>query len=843
MMNISDYNCLWAKKSKNDFLYMPVLIHLLDTESAILTLYNNTISDSLKNLLNKEINGSVPSVLRFIALCHDLGKISPAFQRKKSYNNALDEYLASAAGGLNIYSGNDDGKCPHNLISQQIAENLGVNSSVSCILGGHHGTFGGSRDLFSHAEACGFSSPWSDIQKTFFGFAAERSGFDINTVLSKKAQILLTGLLINADWLSSNEEIFPLFRADEQTVFDESFFTNRNEFAEKEIIRIFKFPDIDWQSGLREGIYDKRFGFSANDFQKAVIECATSVSSPGIMIIEAPMGCGKTEAALAAAEIFADKTGASGVYFALPTQATSDGIFSRILSWLDSLGGVHNIQLAHGKAQFNEEFNKLPNSDIYDEEDNGAVAESWFGGRKKSLLTNFAVGTIDRILKAAQRSKHVVLSHLGLAQKIVIIDECHAYDAYMSEYLDRLLYFLGKYGVPVIILSATLPYTKRSDLISAYTGQKTELKNLCYPLITYSDDENITERAVTDNADKKQIRIIKSADFDLLTFLTDKLCGGGSAAVIMNTVKSAQKAAELLREQFGDDVMLIHSRFLPEDRAEKEKYLKEMIGKNGKFKPTDRFIVVGTQVIEQSLDIDFDLMITQIAPMDLLLQRIGRLHRHNRKRPPNLNLPICAVLDGDDDFKNSKIIYGDYLLLKTESLLSDLITLPDDIPVLVNKVYSEEPEDFEESYNEFKDKIIEKQRKADAFLLKKIEYSKYNTDLKGYSETQQTDSEAGVRDGNSGLEVIMIKASALDGVPDNARAKNIAKKLMRLPIGLSTPRILSELERRSVKFSEWLKSPWLNGMVFLTLDDNNETELEGYQIHYSKEEGLLYERI
>jgi CRISPR-associated endonuclease/helicase Cas3 len=841
-MTIADYNHIWAKKSKTDFLYLPVLVHLLDTETAILYLYNNIISDSLRSFLKDEV-GSVISVIRFIALCHDLGKISPAFQRKKSYNIALDEFLTNASGDLDIYCGSDDGNCPHNLISQQIAENIGVSTSVSCILGGHHGTFGSSRDLLSYSEACGFCPPWSDVQKTFFNYAVNRSGFDINTILSKKAQVLLTGLLINADWLSSNEDIFPLFSPDEQMLYEESFLENRNKFAENKIINIFKLPDIEWQSGLRETIYNKRFGFSANEFQKAVTDSAASASSPGIMIIEAPMGCGKTEAALAAAEIYAEKTGASGIYFALPTQATSDGIFSRILKWVKCLGGMHNIVLAHGKAIFNMEFMSLLTSDNYYGEDDGAVTESWFNGHKKSLLANFGVGTIDRILKAAQRSKHVVLAHLGLVQKIVIIDECHAYDAYMSEYLDRLLYFLGKYRVPVIILSATLPYTKRSDLISAYTGCKTELQSLSYPLITYSDGDKVIEHTDIKTGEKRQIAVIKSDNLDLSSFLVDKLDSGGSVAIIMNTVKAAQNTAKHLREKFGDNVMLIHSRFLPEDRSEKESYLKSMIGKNGKFKPEERFIVVGTQVIEQSLDIDFDLMITQIAPMDLLLQRIGRLHRHDRKRPEKLQNPICVVLESEDDFKSSEIIYGKYLLHKTESLLSDTITLPDDIPVLVNKVYSETSGDFEDSYNEFKNKIDEKQNKAKAFLLKKIDNSKYNIDLKGYSETLQTDSEAGVRDGNSGLEVIMVKVSELTGIPDNERAKNIAKKLMRLPIGLSTPKILNELERRSIKYSEWLKSPWLGGMVFMTLDDNNKTELEGYQVHYSKEEGLLYERI
>jgi CRISPR-associated endonuclease/helicase Cas3 len=838
-MTDKNYNFLWAKKSKTDFLYLPVLMHLLDTETAILALYNNTISESLRTILKNEIGDSVLSVLKFIALCHDLGKISPVFQRKKSFNpNGLDTYIEESVNDLPLHLGDDNKQCPHNLISQQIAEVMGVSTSVSCILGGHHGTFGSSRCLLSYPDACGFNSPWSDVQKTFFDCAIQRSGFDIKTVLSKKAQVLLTGLLITADWLSSNEEIFPLFPADEQISYEKSFLENRNEFAGNKIKNIFKLPDIYWQGAFRENLITKRFGFSANEFQKAVTSSAASVSSPGIMIIEAPMGCGKTEAALVAAEIFAEKTGASGIYFALPTQATSDGIFSRILCWMKTIEGVHNIQLVHGKAQFNEEFNNLPNSDIYDEEDNCAVTDSWFSGRKKSLLASFGVGTIDTILKAAQRSKHVVLAHLGLAQKIVIIDECHAYDAYMSEYLNRLLYFLGVYKVPVIILSATLPYKKRSELISAYTGEKTTLQNLNYPLITYSDGNNIIENVDIKPGDKKQITILKSDDFDLSSFLTDKLSGGGSAAIIMNTVKCAQKTAEILREQFGDDVMLIHSRFLPEDRAEKEKYLKSMIGKDGKLNPTDRFIVVGTQVIEQSLDIDFDIMISQIAPMDLLLQRIGRLHRHNRKRPEKLQKPICAVLESEDDFNSSEIIYGKYLLLKTQSLLSNYITLPDDISVLVNRVYSEEAEEFHDFYIKWQDKIKNSRYKAEDYLLPDFTPGIKNNDLKKFSGTEQNDRYRGVRESDDTIEVIMVNKKLLDREPCVEGAFRISEKTIRLPFELSSNKIIKELEIKSIKYKKWLDMPYLKGMLMLVLDDDNEAELDEYSIQYSKEIGF-----
>ncbi|MDR0991380.1 MAG: CRISPR-associated helicase Cas3' [Ruminococcus sp.] len=842
MPSVNDYRYLWAKKSRTEFKYLPVIIHLLDNESAVLSLYNRTLSDSLKKLLYTELGEDVIPTLRFIALSHDLGKISPIFQRKKSHFAELDKFLEDAVTGLDIYLGEFTQNCPHNLLSQFIAEKYGVDSSVSCILGGHHGIFGDSKDLLSEPGACGFNSEWESVQKLFFDYAVNRSEFNIKTVLSKRVQILFTGLLITADWLSSNEFIYPLIPADGNTVFDDEFFTQRNEIAEQKIVDIFKEPYTDWQSGLREGLIKTRFGFHANSFQKTVTEIASSVNNPGIMVLEAPMGCGKTEAALAAAEIFAGKTDASGLYFALPTQATSDGIFPRIRNWINKFEGVHNLQLSHGKAQFNEEYNSMPTSDIYDE-DSGAVVESWMNGRKKSLLSAFAVGTIDRILKAAQRSKHVVLSHLGLSQKIVIIDECHAYDAYMNVYLERLLYYLGIYNVPVIILSATLPYKTRSALISAYKRKKTSLESLNYPLISYSDGDETFEIPVADSTEKKRIEIKKCSSDDIISLLKEKLQSGGSAAVIMNTVRSAQAIAEVLRNEFGEDVLLIHSRFLAEDRAKKERFLKDMLGRGGKFNHKNRFIVVGTQVIEQSLDIDFDLMISQICPMDLLLQRIGRLHRHNRQRPELLKSPICCVCDSESDLKNAEYIYKKYLLYKTESLLSESITLPDDIPILVNEVYSKEPTEFIAYYEEFQNAVYESQNKAKDFLLKKIDYSKYNTDLKGFSDISQNDCEAGVREGDETFEVIMVKASELDRTPTPERALEIAKKLIRLPRVLSRNATLKELENRTKQYGEWLKSPWLSGMLIMTLDETNKTELTGFNIKYSEEEGLVYERI
>ncbi|MEK8106498.1 hypothetical protein NKG94_17000 [Micromonospora sp. M12] len=175
----------------------------------------------------------------------------------------------------------------------------------------------------------------------------------------------------------------------------------------------------------------------------------------------------------------ARRTGASGCYLALPTRATSDAMFARMLSWLRRLPdaqvgrGDRDVRLAHGKAALNPEYDQLRMTSLPSgiAEDTGGAAigvHRWLAGPKRTLLSSFVVGTIDQLLFAALRSKHLVLRHLGLAGKVVVIDEAHAYDVYMGRFLDRALEWLGAYGVPVVVLSATLPAHRRAELMAAY---------------------------------------------------------------------------------------------------------------------------------------------------------------------------------------------------------------------------------------------------------------------------------------------------------------------------------------------------------------------------------------
>lgn len=403
------------------------------------------------------------------------------------------------------------------------------------------------------------------------------------------------------------------------------------------------------------------------------------------------MGIGKTEAALVAVEQLAKKTDRSGMFFGLPTQATSNGIFSRVNDWLENLkddvSNRRSLRLLHGKAVLNEEFLNLPKSrNIHDSENsnekNIVTVNDWFSGRKLSILDDFTVGTVDQFLLLALKQKHLMLRHLGFANKVVVIDEVHAYDAYMSVYLYQAIKWMGAYGVPVVILSATLPIERRNRLIESYmvgSGYKFRRlskpnnfeNNEAYPLLTMNDGDKILQYDDFDilKGTDYEIKRLSKEDSTDITNLIEDITKQGIVGVIVNTVKKSQEFAKLCSNVFGKEhVFLLHSLFIATDRYKKEKELLDLIGKNGK---RPKFmIVIGTQVIEQSLDIDFDVLITDLAPIDLILQRMGRQHRHKRdNRPENLKTPKVYVLNSKDyDFdKASTYVYDPYLLLEQSS--------------------------------------------------------------------------------------------------------------------------------------------------------------------------------
>jgi len=913
---------LWAKKTSHqgDLFWLPLFVHMRDSTLVAEKLWNRWLCYGIKDrlMVGVEREEDAKKLLLFLAAAHDLGKATPVFQVKEArpLHRALDEQIEDRLQmvGLPIrsqFSFSQSRKTPHALATQVLLEAEGCHRNVAAILGAHHGKPQG----INATDECNISAysfnyyledegreAWRKVQKEIIRYALNLSGFlsvqDL-PVPDMSAQVLLSGLLIMTDWIASNEMYFPYIHLDETVDSTTPSLRATHAWCNLSLT----YPWVANRVFRGSELFQQRFTFdSPNALQVEAAEAAVDIDRPGILIIEAPMGQGKTEAALACAEIFAGNSKRSGVFFALPTQATSDGIFPRLCQWVGKLDedGLYSIGLAHGKAQFNEDYQALKEIEGstnfgYDDEDSLLVHE-WFEGKKKTMLADFVVGTIDQLLLAALRQKHVMLRHLGLAQKVVIIDECHAYDAYMNQYLNRALHWLGVYGVPVIVLSATLPASKRQSVIEAYLNKKASdsqvvdlfgqsikdehhvpkwVESVDYPLITYTDGGEVKQRTFVAEEKPKQIQLEFLPEDKLVSKLDELLSHGGCAGVVVNTVKRSQELARILRKHFGEEmVLLLHSRFLAPDRKEKENKLLQELGKPdiNRNRPEKR-IVIGTQVIEQSLDIDFDVLVTDIAPMDLLLQRIGRLHRHERQRPEKLKSAFCFIMGcSNDGFEEgTEQIYGKYLLMRTKTLLPDCLALPHDIPFLVQKTYEDklslfpEPVGFTQARAAHQNLIASKEERAKKFRIAPF-WPGTKQHLCGWLDTDMSHQhgEATVRDSDESIEVLLVQENEKGQlcflpwvengreileteVPSNELGKAIARQRIRLPRVLCSPwsidNTIKELEQTVIeRLFWWQQSPWLKGDLIVIVDQNYSATLNGYRLTYHPNDGLLYEK-
>src|SRR5690625_736816 len=894
------------------FKWLPLKQHLIDTNEIIKLLWEHWLSDRQKQIIITSLDDKneerAKQLVGFLASIHDLGKATPAFQAKQSFYSSIDLDLALldklenvGFNGIQQMKLRSERKSPHVLAGQALLESYGVAQDISSIIGAHHGKPEDNQEnvkyqLMSYPanyfqnqnQQDKVHKKWANAQEKIFHWALNLNGFKNIQELPKVnqvGQVILSGLLIMSDWIASNEKFFPLINMDDHKVPDQEI---RKQTGWLAWFNTYSWNPEEFIDATEA--YEKRLDFDEpRDMQAKFFEVIQRTKEVGIYILEAPMGGGKTEAALIGVEQLAEKTGTTGMYFGLPTQATSDGIFDRIFDWIKGLSvkdGERSIQLIHGKSELNDSYKNLPRAtNIADDLAEGVIANEWFAGRKTAVLDEFVVGTIDQFLMMSLKQKHLMLRHLGFSKKVIVIDEVHAYDAYMNQYLERALRWIGAYDIPVIILSATLPSKIRIQLMKAYMrGQGHKWREvekpkdwdttIQYPLITFNDGNEIKQECDIKVSNNKQIFIKSIKENDLLCVLEEELSDGGIAGVIVNTVRKAQTLAESIEHHFGEEqVEILHSSFIATDRIEKEKQLLNNIGK-GDDRP-DRKIIIGTQVIEQSLDIDFDLLISELAPMDLLIQRIGRLHRHDLDfRPVKLQQPTTYVMGMDEKFdfdSGSKAVYGAYLLIRTQILLPETINLPGDISKLVQATYSDEdlqlPEylisDYEKAKSKYNNKIEQKKSKAKGFQLDKPDL-RGSKNLIGWLDSQfradsEQRSEAQVRDIEETIEIIALNKkvrgygffNSAEDISQKIDQSNIQKEIvkhsLRLPHPLSTvyriEKTIDELELFNKKhLGIWQTSSWLKGELGVIFDENNEFVLNGFRLKYSPKYGLRYEK-
>lgn len=919
---LSQYYLLMAKTGRGtEEEWLPLWMHLKDTAGIMEKLVKKWVPDSIPAAagLNRS---QFLTTAKFLGAVHDIGKATSYFQSIITLNcpQKYDEITESGFVVNKKY--HSAGKTPHAHAGQWILQSsmneFQIPESLALVVGAHHGKpisydyIMGEPDMIkaypvnffgSEEDNTGrrlWESSWHDIMSQALQLAGIPS-VDTLPVLTPEAQVLLSGLLIMADWIASNTDYFPLLSLDDPG--REEVYPNRVDEGWERI----SFPE-QWSSeiyAMDQETFKNRFHFLPNEVQAQMLKVVNDSEAPGIFVLEAQMGIGKTEAALGAAEVLAYRKHGSGIFFGLPTQATSNGLFQRLYEWGKQVSEetVNTIRLAHGSAEFHEEYHRLALQGMSNVEEDGQEQDRlgvhpWFQGNKRALLADFVIGTVDQFLMASLKRKHFMLRHIGLAGKVVVIDECHAYDAYMNAYLDRSLQWMAAYGVPVILLSATLPSERRRELVEGYVKAYSKYhlgkrrlevtytrpdwkENIGYPLLTWTDGENVKQTDIRQSLSDKSvtIRYVNTIP-DMIRLMDERLQDGGCGCIIANTVKVAQEIYTACTQSMKQvQVILYHAQFTVPDRYEKEKYLLDKMGKSSCDTDRNRLILIGTQVLEQSLDYDADIMVTQLCPIDLLFQRIGRLHRHdernkktpNYSRPDRLGKPECIILrDGENSYDSgSSAVYGGYLLMKTEQILGSDLKIPGDIPNLVQKVY-DQGNDLGlsgEAYGCAKDAYINdlktKKQNAKRYLLKPPSGKEISNMLDITEESSEKAVEASVRDSVSSLEVLLMKENA-DGdilfvkngadnmpvlsasrVPGRKEGRMVAMQRLRLPHIFSSRwnrgNVIEELEERNrKKLAEWQLSPWISGELVLLLDQDNQTELNGFRLSYSFEKGLEY---
>ncbi len=645
-------------------------------------------------------------VLFFVAL-HDLGKVDIRFQLKAP--DALAAAWRMIAKGVDHeisqkeISAFDHGHAGIAWAAQEYETWLSLRDADHSIWSrwdnwlaattGHHGDFpkagyeglkGIEADpaLIDHDRAARHA-----LVAAFGSLFLQPAGLSLQTLpphCSIAARAMLAGFCASCDWLGSNTDEFA-YRAPDTALPDSDYLSERHAHIESSrmLERYGLLAVAQPYAGLSALLGHTE---SPRGVQTLIDDLPASA---GLTLIEAPTGSGKTEAALAHAWRLIEAGVADSIVFALPTQATANAMFERVKTFATKVYGEANVVLAHGKRDFNAGFQQLVERGQRrtrqgDEEASMQCAAWLASSRKRVFLGQIGVCTIDQVLLSVLPVRHKFVRGFGLNKSVLIVDEVHAYDAYMYGLLGEVLKNQHACGGSAVLLSATLSTSLRDKLLAAWESEVADdAASTPYPALWHATGGTVTPLTVADEhrPPRREVGIeclrLPAAypDDDLRARIVAAASNGALVAVVVNLVDDAQRLARELRELVADSpeiaVDIFHARYRFADRQDKEAAVLKHYGRNTP-RSTGR-ILVATQVVEQSLDLDFDWLVTQICPVDLLFQRLGRLHRHQREqRPPGFETPRCTVLTVEhDDYGVFELIYGNARVLwRTDVLVN-----------------------------------------------------------------------------------------------------------------------------------------------------------------------------
>lgn len=505
----------------------------------------------------------------------------------------------------------------------------------------------------------------------------------------------LMGLTTTADWLGSSEALCRWERLADWEDNPIQWFEQSQVLAAGAVqqagllVSTLPMPP-DGQAAVQWALGSER---RPRPLQESVATLLDSLpDQPALIVIEAPMGEGKTEAALSCT------LGTRGLYSAMPTQATSNALFDRIAEFLERNQGPasgHHLALAHGSG--GPEAAALRLRDIgLGTEDSPVRAGWWFRGSKRALLCPQGIGTVDQGLIGVLHSRHGFLRLYGLCGRTVIFDEVHAYDSYTGGLIERLIAWLKALRCRVVVMSATLPASRRESLLRTWADGDTNSTsimptNVVYPRLSWATTGKV--QAISFAASRSQLVAVRPAPRDINEIAAQAKAWaqqGARVLVIANKVARAQSL--FLRLKNNVPTTLFHARFPMNQRLEIEAKVLALFGPNGSA--IDGHVLVATQVAEQSLDIDFDVLISDPAPVDLLLQRQGRIHRHTRPRPQGFEKPVIHVVELDEPVPSaelSRFIYDRWDMLRSIAWLRQHreLELPAAIDHAIQEVYGD----------------------------------------------------------------------------------------------------------------------------------------------------------
>ena len=641
----------------------------------------------IAKLLNVDVNKLI-DLICFLIGTHDVGKAHPTFQLNLNESNTCCDEIHDTITKLalnDLICANDVGEMRHERYSRDIIyeyfNDLGLDKYsyeylVDIVVFHHQGKSGNPDEpvVCYGSETEDRWKEWRNVQRKLIGKIRSLWNIDVDFVQSIEDKQYTDGLcyfilsvMVTSDWIVSGKHwARKLYECENDIEKAAEQFIAENELCCK--------PIKDYLGNLS---WNNVFSFSKNDLQKSVTE--TTHYGSNVCVIEYPCGYGKTEAALALAlKLGSDK---SGIYLGAPTMSTAKGLANRCRNIAKSAGIDMNIpEFDSSMIWEDNEMEKIPRN-------------RWVSRTRHQMLYPFAVGTIDQVLKSVIQYRYSCIGMLGLSDKVVIIDEVHAYDAYMLTELKALIKWCNFLNVPVILLSATLPTATKQQLFSA-SGIKEDIKEYSneYPLITYAHNGELIQENIDCVGKDVDIKTVESNDSIKTLFDSALSVESGCIALIAPTVDDAFALYDMLNDvETGCDVILYHGRMTVSDKSDKVKELLKLFGKDRSNRPK-KAIVVATSIIEQSLDVDFDYMFTALAPIDLLIQRLGRVHRHSDKGTirefTKIDSPFTVVIP--NTYGNLARIYDSEILNRTKAELENIekINTVSSVRNIIDSVYS-----------------------------------------------------------------------------------------------------------------------------------------------------------